>query len=172
MLQSFFSLLYTGIVKRIKEMVPEIRWIDQDLGQLEFYNERPPVAWPCVLIDFPSTSYDQLLQQVQTGNIIINCRLAFAPFSQSSNTAPQAVMDKALHFWELEMKLYQALQNWNPSQDICQPLTRTTATTERREDAIRVRVISFTTAFEDSSALQKFHKEPKPALVEEYHKTP
>lgn len=171
MLQSFFSLLYTGIIKRIKDQVPEVRWVDQDLGQLEYYEDRPPVAFPCVLIDFTSTNYDQLMQQVQTGNVIINCRLAFAPFSQSSNTAPQMVMDRALQYWELEMKLYQALQNWNPADDICQPLTRTTAATERREDALRVRVISFTTSFEDQSLPRQYTKTPKPPLTEEYYES-
>lgn len=172
MLQSFFSLLYVGIVKRIKEKVPEIRWVDQDLGQIDFYEESPSVAWPCVLTDFNTTGYDPLMQQVQTGNVTINVRLAFAPFSQSSSTAPQAVMDKALQFWEIEMKLYQALQNWTPDDNICQPLVRISAATERRNDPIRVRTLVFTTAFEDASADRGFLKTPKPDLEEEYYQTP
>ncbi len=169
-LQSYFSLMLLSLIKRIAEKVPEIIWIDQDFGQLEHYDERPPVSFPCVLIDFNTTTYDQESQQEQIGNPNINFRLGFAPWSQSSNTAPQAVQEKALYFWELELKLYQALQGWNPVGDICQPLTRVSATTERREDPLRVRSLIFTTAFEDDTATPKYTKVPRPRLEEEFYK--
>lgn len=169
-MNSIFSLLLVSMMKRIDEMVPEIRWIDQDFGQLEHYEERPPVAFPCVLIDFNQTSYDQELMQVQMGTLNINIRLAFAPFSNSSSITPDFVQSKALQYYDIEMRLYQALQGWNPESDICQPLVRISASNERREDPLRVRTLVFTTAFEDSSAQKVYTKVPRPALVEEYHK--
>lgn len=169
-LQSFFAQLYAALVARLKEKVPQIRWIDMDLSQLEGYEERPPVAWPCLLIDFTTTTYNQEQQQVQWGDVSIQLRLGFAPFSQSSGTAPQAVQEKALQFWELEMKIYQALQGWCPAGNICQPLTRVSAATERRDDPIRVRSMIFSTAFEDTSASPKYTKVERPDLDLEYLK--
>lgn len=170
-MNSIFSLLLVAMMKRITDMVPEIRWIDQDFGQLGHYEERPPVSFPCVLIDFNQTTYEQEFMQVQMGLLNINIRLAFAPFSNSSAITPEYVQQKALQFYEIEMRLYQALQGWNPDSDICQPLVRISASNERREDPLRVRTLVFTTAFEDNSAQKVYTKVPRPALVEEYYKT-
>jgi hypothetical protein len=168
-LQSFYAQLFTGLQARIKAAVPEIRWIDQDIGQLEAYDIRPTVSFPCVLIDFPATNFQDESKQVQWGDVTIELRLAFAPFSQSSNTAPALVQEKALQFWELEMKLYQALQAWYAmdaaAAPICQPLTRVSSATEKREDNIRVRSMRFTTAFQDETATPAFVKKPRPTLT-------
>ena len=48
--------IFTALCEHIKKNVPEIRWIDFDTGQLNIASERPPVDWPCCLIDisYPS----------------------------------------------------------------------------------------------------------------------
>lgn len=152
MLQSFFAQLFIALQERIKTAVPEIRWIDQDLGQLEYYEQRPAVSFPCVLIDFNSTTFDQESQLVQWGNVSIELRLAFPPFSSANNVAPAATKENALKYYELEQKLFVALHGWQPDSGICQPLTRISAATEKREDPFRVRSLMFTTAYEDDSA--------------------
>jgi hypothetical protein len=151
MLQSFFGQFFTALQNRITAQVPAVRWVDQDLGQLEHYDIRPAVSFPCVLLDFTETTYDQEGNQVQFGTATVQVRIGFPAFSPSNNTTPTSAKEMALQFWEQEMAVYQALQGWNPA-DLCQPLTRTTAITEKREDAIRVRVLLFTTAFKDASA--------------------
>lgn len=160
MYQSFYSLLFVALQARIQEQVPEIRWVDLDTGQLESYDIRPAVAWPCVLIDFPASQFTNESQLVQWGDVNIELRLGFPEFSQSSNTAPVAVKEKALKFFELESKLYKALQGWAASdqegETISQPLIRLQVATEKREDAIRVRSMVFTTAFQDASAQPEY----------------
>lgn len=161
---SFFAQLFTSLQEHIKATVPEIRWIDQDLGQLEWYHERPAVSWPCVLIDFNNTTYDQESQQVQWGNATITFRLGFPSFSPSNSLAPQAVKEMALQYYELEQRLYVALQGYDGG-GICQPMTRVNIASERREeDNFRVRVLTFTTAFEDISAMPQMQKLPRPPL--------
>ena len=41
--------LYEAMAARIKALVPEVRWIEMDYGQLQY--EQPPVDFPAVLID-------------------------------------------------------------------------------------------------------------------------
>ena len=153
-LQSFFAQLLLKLQEHIKTEVPEIRYINQDLGQLEVYDMgSPAVSWPCVLVDMSDTNYADLHQGVQEANICtVVFRLGFNPFSQTSNLQPEEVRKLGLYYYELEQKLYQALQGYN-ADGLCQPLTRTRMATEKREeDAFRVRVMIMTTAFEDDGA--------------------
>lgn len=162
--EDFFSLALIAIQDRIKAQVPEIRWVDMDYGQLDYYDmDQPAVAWPCLLVDFNNTTYDQLLEQLQTGNASITCRLAIPAFSQSSGSAPASVKEKALAFLKLEKKVYLALQNFDGGE-LFQPLTRTAAVTERKEQPIRCRLITFSTRYEDESAMAVLDRIARPRI--------
>lgn len=167
-MNSPFANLFEALQTRIKAQVPAIRWIDQDMGQLEHYAERPAVAWPCVLIDFDGWNFENMGQNCQTaeGDLII--RLAFPPFSHSNNLSP--VKDKALIFYEHEFNLHKALQGWEPvispppggAGGGFSPMTRISADTEKRDDPIRVRVIRYRLAFEDYSTAPVTTPEARP----------
>ena len=160
----FFGRMLIAIQNRIVSEVPEIRWIDQDLGQLDFYEmERPAVAWPCVLIDFGNTQYDELHQSTQSASPAIQFKLGFPPYSPSDQKAPLEVRANSLKFYALEEKLYKAFQHWD-ADGLCQPMTRTSGITEKREDPIRVRVMTFTTTFHDNSAVPETESIPRPKI--------
>ncbi len=166
MATAFFSQLLLLIQSRIEEMVPEVRYVNQDLGQLEVYTmDRPAVSWPCLLIDMSDTNYADLMQGVQEANLCtIVVRLGFNPFSQTSNLQTEAVREKGLAYFEIEDKVYAALQGWDGG-GLFSPLTRIRAVTEKREeDAFRVRVLIFTTAFEDDSASPAKETVDRPAI--------
>lgn len=150
-MDSLFAQLFLAIQQQIKSKVPEVLWIDQDLGQLEGYDNRPSVSFPCVLIDFPTTQYSGLGEMVQWADVNISVRLAFAPFSSANSVAPDISKEAALFFYEIEDKLYQALQGFTADECV-QPMVRISAATERREDTYRVRELIFTTATEDVTA--------------------
>jgi hypothetical protein len=163
-LNSLYANLLVELQERITTEVPAIRWVDQDFGQMEHYGERPAVSLPCVLIDFTGTKYDQLGELAEMGDCNIQCRLCFPQFSPSNNLAPDGVKEKALNYYEIENAIYIALKGWCPASDICQPLNRLSDTTERRSDPFRVRVLIFTTSFQDDSAVKVFTQRPRPAL--------
>lgn len=155
MVTAFFSQLYLSLKDRILDRVPEIKWIDLDLGQLEHYDTRPPVAFPCVLIDFPDASYKAMGGQVQWGDPVVQLRLGFDSFTSANSAAPTLAQEQALTHFELEQALFAALQGWTPIYNaggIAEPLVRSRAATEQREDPFRVRVIHYTTAFQDDGA--------------------
>lgn len=140
--------------------------VDQDLGQMEMPNAqgRYPVSWPCVLIDVDDETYTDLSSNVQQGVFKINFRLGFPPFSPSSASTPQLYKEKAIYFYDLELVLYRALHGWCPgSQEGYEDLgnyfgvlKRRRAITERREDFLRVRQLSYEVGVEDYSAKTPF----------------
>jgi hypothetical protein len=170
-MNNLFGQLYLDLSERIKTEVPEIRWIDQDFGQLERFEYRPEVTFPCALIDFIQANYSNLSQLVQVGEVTVNIRLGFSPFSQAYHAAPTDVKEKALEYYSIEQKVFEAVQGWQPDppadwildEPYAQPFIRVSSTTEQRDnDAIglRVRVLTFTTGFEDETAIIKYKKTP------------
>lgn len=149
-----FGILLTALEDYIAGAVPEIKWVDQDFGQLEYYKEgmRPAVVFPCVLIDFTGWVFEDAGPKVQTGTGGVDIRIAHAPFTNSSQVTPADQRALALNCYELEKKLYQALHWWRV--DPFQKLLRSHTDTEKREDTIRVRVMRFTTGFKDTSAAE------------------
>ncbi len=166
--QDIFGELLIAFQARIADKVPEIKYVNQDLGQLEVYTmDRPGVSWPCLLIDFNDTSYSDLGNMEQEGELNLLCRLGFNPFSQTSNLQPEDVRKKGLYYYALEAKVHAALHGWQPMfntgvqdddgndilEPLCQPLSRRRGFTEKREeDAFRVRGLAFTTGFNDDGA--------------------
>lgn len=154
MLQSPISKLYTAVLDRIKAAAPGIRFITQDLGQLEFYDTKPPVSWPCVLIDVGDLNFEDGSHNFQIANASITLRLALTTYSDVSSLTSDQVRELGLEFYELEHKLGNVLHNWQPPHDELGALVRTATATEKREDNIRVRQITFTTTLQyDGDAL-------------------
>src|SRR5438045_2520697 len=97
-LNSLFGQLFADLADQIKTTLPEIKWIDQDFGQLEMFEYKPNVSFPCALVDFVQANYSNLSENGQIGELMIQIRLGFTPFSQSHALAPTDVREKALNF--------------------------------------------------------------------------
>lgn len=151
MLTSPNANLFIEIMNRIKSQVSEIRFVAQDIGQLENYDIRPAVSWPCCLIDMDQTNFTEANDQnIQLAAGMITMRLGLVKYTDSNNLVPDAAMENSLQYYEIEQKLYQALQGWNP--DGFGKMLRRVAATERRQDDIRVRTIRFEISYVDESA--------------------
>lgn len=145
-----FSNLYLKTLARLTETVPELHYIDQDLGQLENYGQRPPVSWPCVLLEVDEFDFSDIQNgTTQLGEGFLIVRLAYPAYSASNNLAPEAVRLKALEYYDLEQKIHEALHGW--SSDGFSKLLRRKSKLERRDDDIRVRVIPYATSFTDDT---------------------
>ena len=152
---SLFAQLYLAIQAQIETLLDTegkkvIKWIDQDMGQLETYKERPSVSFPCVLIDFPTAQYSEEGEKVQWAAINISIRLGFAPFTSANSVAPDISKEAALQYYEIENALVACLYGFTAG-DCVQPMIRVSAATERRDDSYRVREIMFSTATEDDT---------------------
>ena len=131
------------------EIEPGIRETNQDLGQLEVYDVRPAVPFPCLLVDLAAPSYEQKQFKTQWANMQVTMRLGFDQWGSSSSLSPEDVRVKALAYYEIENKIYEVLQDWNAEGLLMRPLRRLSAVTEKRDDKFRVRVITFTAVYED-----------------------
>jgi hypothetical protein len=169
---STFAQLFVAIQNRIKAITidgdPAFKWIDQDLMQIESHNgdDRPPVSWPAVTIDIDDAAFTNLSDLAQQGVITVIIRIGFPPFSATSSITPAAYRNKALYYYDLENALHLSLHGWTPGVveiDDAGPITadlsdvfghfiRTRVKTERRNDRIRVRQLTYTLSMDDNSA--------------------
>ena len=149
-MESPFARLFLDLQEHIKTEVPEITYIEQDLGQLGSEDPRKMMSFPGVLIDFPDTGFTNLQGKNQFALPIVSIILVMDTYSQTYHLAPLDVKELGLQYLELEQKLYMAIATWE--SDYCELLNRTSAKGLNRNDVgLRVRELTFTTEFEDYS---------------------
>lgn len=161
-----FARLFLALQERIAQQVPEIKHIAQDMGQLSA-KSRPPVSWPCVLIDFDDFRFDNLSENVQVAKGTIILRLGFNPHSPTGKDTPTDYREAALAYYDIEWNLHKAIHGWSPEGEEYGHLVRTSATTQRRQDGYRVRELTYSICFDDYSAKSGVHFEPVTLVVNE-----
>ncbi len=145
-----FANLFLAIQQQIATEVPDVTHIAHDLGQLSD-KRRPPVSWPCVLIDFEDFRFSNLSENVQTAKGTVLIKLGFAPHSNTTHTTPEAYLHKAIGYYDIEWQMHKALQGWSPADELFGSLSRHSVTTARRTDGYRVRELRYTISFDDYS---------------------
>ncbi len=151
-----FATLFLSIQARLKSEVPELQWIDQELGQLEA--EYPPVDFPCALIDTDEFNFEDWAENIQNATGFVKIRLAGMQWNGTNQLTPNQWKKLALFNYELEWKIFKALHGWKPdyqdddTQRHYNYLLRVTANTEPREDNMRVRLLRFSCGFYDDTA--------------------
>jgi hypothetical protein len=101
--------LYLKLIELLSE-IPELKYIDLNCGQLQ--EEKPPIAYPAVLINLNSNCTDiDGLFQMYTGTIelTIVCKI----LSESNSNAPEDVRERSLNYLELSEKIWKKLQGYN-----------------------------------------------------------
>lgn len=138
-----------AVQDRLLELHPEnIPYVSEDWGQLDFYNERPPVNFPCVLFDIEEVQFSDLTRKAQRGEAILTLRVAhFDPVNLSA-LAPDR--EKPFRMFALLRLIYTRLQGLC-GEDFS-GLTRTSLRKVKREDAIREYVMQFRFGGTDNAA--------------------
>lgn len=146
---------------RIQDQVPEIVYIEHDLGQLEGYASRPAMAFPGVLADFDGWTFGELGDNTQTavGDVVI--KLAFAQFGKSDSMTPEDWRREALSYYDIEWALNKALHGWSP-MDTVGHLIRTSVITENLPMGVRLRTLRYSLAFEDGDTEPEYGTMPRP----------
>lgn len=161
-MNSIFAQLFLAVQERIVQQVPEIKYVAHNLGQLDT-KQRPPMSWPCVLLDFEDFQASMLAENVQqlTGDLVVT--LGFDAHSTTSQRTPQAYREAAIGYYDLEWTLHRCLQGWSPGAD-CGNLLRTHLTTLRNGTGYRIRQIRYRICTDDYSA--KWQQQFTPATLE------
>jgi len=151
-MESILATIFLKIQEHIKNEVPEVKWVDQDFGQLEFYKDRPAVLLPCVLIDMEDTDYEDETAKIQTGETKLIIRLCCAAYSDAASPRQQLQKELALQYLNIEHRLNKALHTWCDNE-LFTPMMRKKAITEKRDDNLRVRAIKYVFNFNDNTAM-------------------
>lgn len=95
----------SDLLELLETEVPELRWIDADEGQLDYYtDERPPVAWPCCLVELSMPDTRDLSSM---GTVPQRCTLrtvltiAFNDCASLNTHTPGSVRETALKRFDL-----------------------------------------------------------------------
>jgi hypothetical protein len=138
--------IYIALCDRLTLLVPALKWIDFDYGQIDSQAERPPVAFPACLID---VAYQTCSDQAGTDQLVkanITLRLAFDRTGETYHKSP--VRSAALAVLNVLATVHAAMQGWN-SAGAFAPLSRVSAQRERRRDGLQVFRVTYTTDFEE-----------------------
>ncbi len=157
--------LYNSLLQRLADGAPDIRFVSQDMGQLEHYNMRPAVSWPCCLIDIAATKFSDMQNNTtQMAEGVVVLRIGMIQYTDASNLTPDQWREKALQFYEIEQQVYIALHGWAPPG--FGKLLRRSSSTEQREDDIRIRVLEMSYSYTDETAAPAKISIPRPPAIE------
>lgn len=144
--------LFVEISNRLQQQVPQLKWIDEDTGQLDnFEGERPSVAFPCALIDVQFPSCDDFAQRYQQCTANIRVRVAFDTTGERTSTkTPQQARELSLHKYAVTDAVYRALQGFETES--FSPLTRKSVLSAMVR-GYKTRDFTFETTFADETAM-------------------
>jgi len=141
--------IYTAVMERLKE-TKELKWIDLDEGQLEYYDERPSVAFPCALIGISLDKCENIYSSVQLCEASVTVRIAQnIPVRRTNSVASGSVRGTALERYNLIDEVYKVLQGFGTEE--FNPLARVRQYKETRQGLFVYR-IEFGTEFKDLTA--------------------
>jgi len=144
-----------AIQQKMADAVAELKYIDEDWGQLDLYGAEIPVQWPCALISFSGANFSNMGTNVkavpvnrQEGTATLEIILATLKLTNSSHRAPVLQKNKAWEIWGIVKKVHEALHGWNPEPGSGK-LIRTNMGRVRRDDGIQEIRVTYTVGLHD-----------------------
>jgi len=149
MIESVFSRLLLDLQNQIAAVCPDIKMVDRYLGQ-DQTDMKPALAYPAALVDIDTTDYSDMGELSQYADCTLSIRLFTDNYSSGMQKAPQKAREMQMRDFELEKRIVDAIHGWAPEDGYTEPLVRVSARTDNRNDiGLRVRTLTFRTAFED-----------------------
>lgn len=130
------------IQNRLAE-IPELQYIDEDWGQLDYYSSNPPTKFPCALIDINSGQFSDIgkdptkrPKQRQMGIFSLKISLANLKLTNTSFKSPQSQKNSAWESLNLIESIHKKLHGFFPT-DNASVLSRKSFARIMREDGIQ-----------------------------------
>ena len=144
------------------------------LGQLDYYNDNPPVKFPCVLLEILQVPWNTEGRNVQDGIMNISVTVADIKLSNTSYNAPTAQKTNAAAIWTILEHVQKALHGWRPVITPGTPLpdfkslTRISTRKIKRDDGIRQFEVIYAVHCQDSCLLNtRMAHVPMPTIIVE-----
>ena len=131
-----------NIQNRLAE-ISELRYIDEDWGQIDYYSPNMPVKWPCCLIDIQSGQFSNISKDAtkrpkdrQNGLFSVKITLANMKLTNTSYLAPQTQKDNAWAIFDLVEKIHEKLHGFSPDNN-CEKMLRSSFGRTQRDDGVQ-----------------------------------
>ena len=141
-----------NIIQNIQNQIKDIanlRYVDEDWGQLDYYSPNFPVQWPCVLIDINDVNYSNIGRDKtktpvnrQMADVVCTLKVANLRLTNTSAKAPQNQKDNVWSIFNLLEEVHKKLQGFNPSAE-SGSLIRIRQSRQFREDGVQVYLVSY-----------------------------
>ncbi len=146
--------IYRLIAERLQNEVEDIKWIDLDNGQIDFFEYRSSVDFPAVLINIKYSNCENVgTDGTQECDVEIELRCVFNLFDETNIHAPEEVRERALEIFDIMNKIHGCLQNWH-NDGTCGVITRRAVSRENRTDGSKVYNMTYRTTYFDSLAVR------------------
>lgn len=137
--------------------IKALKYVGDDYGQLDYYENRPPVAFPCVLIDTSEASYEnisqnraKLPQNRQIGTCVLSLLIADIRLQTNTITGRASSSPvKQIDIKEIVQLVHNELHGWCPGGKASK-LQRTKQTRQRRNDGVLAYEMSYSFAIYDA----------------------
>ncbi len=140
------------VMKRIREKVPELRWVDADEGQLDFQDSRPPVAFPCCLVELSYPGAENMsaahpgMQRVQ---VSLELKIGFNDCASFNVNKPLQVQETAFARLDMVEALHRAVQGFK-MENCAKSFRRARCRPQKRPDGLKVYEVVYTADFIDN----------------------
>ena len=129
-----------AVMDRIRQEVPALRWVDADEGQLDFSDSRPPVAFPCCLVELSYPDADNIAvahASIQRVEAAVSLKIGFNDCASFNANKPVAVQDVAFARIDFLEDIHKALQGYR--MDTCsKSFRRKSCRPQKRPDGLKV----------------------------------
>ena len=133
--------------------IQAINYVGEDWGQLDYYSDRPPTRFPCVLFDVGDLDYVDRTAGIQDALGTITLRVADSVVRNVSSKAPDADPGKAYKMYDLLEDIHKAIHGLEG--ETFKKLKRVKLSRVLREDGIREYVMKFKFSGVDTSAFRR-----------------
>lgn len=143
---------------QLTKYVPSLKLIDEDWGQCDFYDDRPPVKFPCALIDIQDATFSDAGEGRQQGVLTVCVKLFVLRLGNTSNAAPDSQRKSVRDGWLACNQIIKAVHNKDFLSEGYAPPKRARMERIKRRDGIYERNITFTIGITDRATVESPQK--------------
>ena len=123
--------------------ITDLKYIDEDWGQLDDYSPNPPTQFPLALIDIGNIDYSNMgidraalpqNRQMATGTIVIS--IANLKLTNTSYKTPATQKQAAWSIWDIVQSVHEKLHGHKPAENVG-GMVRNNMRKVKRDDGIQ-----------------------------------
>lgn len=145
--------LFETVMNRLTDQVPALKYIDFDMGQLDLLalDQKPPLLWPCALLDIAYPKCEDETEEQQHVTARIGVKLAFEVPIPTDSLATASRRAAALSIFTTVDNVHKALQGYDSAE--FGAFSRLSLSPDNRYAGIKIINVTYETQFEDLTAV-------------------